>query len=112
MQVGGVLAAEKYIVDDIKSIYASQGQTVNSKHIELIVRQMFSRIRVLDKGDTEFFPGDIVDIITFKKENDRLDKLSEELAKQEEKYKDFTTTNIAVMGCIVNGPGEARNADI
>lgn len=72
MQVGGVLAAEKYIVDDIKSIYASQGQTVNSKHIELVVRQMFSRIRVLDKWDTEFFPGDIVDIITFKRENDRL----------------------------------------
>ncbi len=72
MQVGWVLAAEKYIVDDIKSIYASQGQTVNSKHIELIVRQMFSRIRVLDKGDTEFFPGDIVDIITFKRENDAL----------------------------------------
>ncbi|MCD5375453.1 DNA-directed RNA polymerase subunit beta' [Candidatus Gracilibacteria bacterium] len=72
MQVGGVLAAEKYIVDEIKSIYASQGQTVNSKHIELVVRQMFSRIRVLDKGDTEFFPGDIVDIITFKNENDKL----------------------------------------
>jgi len=72
MQVGGVLAAEKYIVDEIKSIYASQGQTVNSKHIELVVRQMFSRIRVLDKWDTEFFPGDIVDIITFKNENDRL----------------------------------------
>lgn len=72
MQVGGVLAAEKYIVDEIKSIYASQGQTVNSKHIELIVRQMFSRIRVLDKGDTDFFPGDIVDIITFKRENDLL----------------------------------------
>ena len=72
MQVWGVLAAEKYIVDEIKSIYSSQGQTVNSKHIELIVRQMFSRIRVLDKGDTEFFPGDIVDIITFKRENDAL----------------------------------------
>lgn len=72
MQVGGVLAAEKYIVDEIKSIYASQGQTVNSKHIELIVRQMFSRVRVLDKGDTEFFPGDIVDIITFNTENEKL----------------------------------------
>ena len=72
MQVWWVLAAEKYIVDEIKSIYSSQGQTVNSKHIELIVRQMFSRIRVLDKGDTEFFPGDIVDIITFKRENDAL----------------------------------------
>jgi len=72
MQVGGVIAAQKYIVDDIKSIYSSQGQTVNSKHIELIVRQMFSRIRVLDKGDTEFFPGDIVDIIEFKNVNDKL----------------------------------------
>ena len=72
MQVGGVLVAEKYIVDEIKSIYSSQGQTVNSKHIELIVRQMFSRIRVLDKWDTDFFPGDIVDIITFKRENDEL----------------------------------------
>ncbi len=72
MQVGGVLTAEKYIVDEVKSIYSSQGQTVNSKHIELIVRQMFSRIRVLDKGDTDFFPGDIVDIITFKRENDAL----------------------------------------
>lgn len=49
MTVAGVLAAQTYIVDDIKSIYSSQGQTVNSKHIELIVRQMFSRVRVLDK---------------------------------------------------------------
>ncbi|MBT3727005.1 hypothetical protein HOG21_04930 [bacterium] len=37
------------MVDDIKSIYESQGQTVNSKHIELIVRQMFSRVRVTSK---------------------------------------------------------------
>ena len=70
--VAWVLVAEQYIVNDIKSIYASQGQTVNSKHIELIVRQMFSRVRVTSKGDWDFFPGDIVDIIRFKKENDRL----------------------------------------
>jgi len=54
--VGGVLAAQQYIVNEIKAIYSSQGQTVNSKHIELVVRQMFSRVRVIDKGDTEFFP--------------------------------------------------------
>lgn len=71
-EVAWVLAAEQYIVDDIKSIYASQGQTVNSKHIELIVRQMFSRVRVTSKWDSEFFPWDIVDIIKFKAENDRL----------------------------------------
>ncbi len=49
MDVAGVLESQTYIVNDIKSIYSSQGQTVNSKHIELIVRQMFSRVRVLDK---------------------------------------------------------------
>ena len=72
MEVSGVVAAEQYIVDDIKAIYASQWQTVNSKHIEIIIRQMFSRVRVLDKWDSEFFPWDIVDIIKFKNKNDEL----------------------------------------
>lgn len=72
MNVAGTLSAQNYIVGEIKAIYSSQGQTVNSKHIELVVRQMFSRARVLDKGDTDFFPGDIVDVIKFKKENEKL----------------------------------------
>lgn len=46
MEVAGALATELYIVNDIKEIYASQGQTVNAKHIELIVRQMFSKIKI------------------------------------------------------------------
>jgi len=71
-EVAWVLTAEEYIVNDIKSIYASQGQTVNSKHIELIVRQMFSRVRVTSKGDSEFFPWDVVDIIKFKSQNEKL----------------------------------------
>ena len=73
-EVAWVLVAQEYIVNDIKSIYASQWQTVNSKHIELIVRQMFSRVRVTSKGDSEFFPWDIVDIIKFKSENDKIIK--------------------------------------
>jgi DNA-directed RNA polymerase subunit beta' len=46
MEVAGSLATELYIVNDIKEIYASQGQTVNAKHIELITRQMFSKIKI------------------------------------------------------------------
>jgi len=72
MNVCGVLAAQEYIVGEVKSIYTSQGQTVHSKHIELIVRQMFSRVRILDKGDSEFFPGDIADIIRIENDNARL----------------------------------------
>lgn len=72
MEVAWILKTQEYIVWEIKSIYASQWQTVNSKHIELIVRQMFSRVRILDKWDSEFFPWDIVDIIRFSNENNLL----------------------------------------
>ena len=74
MDTAGPLAAELYIVNDIKEIYSSQGQTVNAKHIELIVRQMFSKVRITNAGDSTFFPGDIVDIIRFSKENRELAK--------------------------------------
>ncbi len=72
MNITWVLESQKYIVWEIKSIYASQWQTVNSKHIEIVVRQMFSRVRVLDKWNTEFFPWDVIDIIKFNKANDKL----------------------------------------
>lgn len=72
--IAWVLSTQQYIVDEIKAIYSSQWQTVNSKHIELIVRQMFSRVRVTSKWDTEFFPWDIVDIIRFKSDNAKLIK--------------------------------------
>ena len=72
MDTVGSLGTSLYIVDDIKEIYSSQGQTVNAKHIELIVRQMFSKIRITNAGDSSFFPGDIVDVIRFRKENREL----------------------------------------
>ena len=74
MQIAWVLTTEQYIVDEIKAIYSSQWQTVNSKHIELIVRQMFSKVRITSKWDTEFFPWDIVDVITYNTQNAKLRK--------------------------------------
>jgi len=72
METAGALATALYIVEDIKEIYSSQGQTVNAKHIELIARQMFSKIRITNAGDSSFFPGDVVDMIRFRKENREL----------------------------------------
>lgn len=72
MDIAGPLKTQLYIVGEIKGIYSSQGQTVNSKHIELIIRQMFSKVKITNAGDSSFFPGDIVDIIKFKKENDNM----------------------------------------
>ncbi|QQS26612.1 DNA-directed RNA polymerase subunit beta' [bacterium] len=56
----GSEAVERYIVDEVQAIYASQGQTIASKHIEVIIRQMFSRVRIEEPNDTEFITGDVV----------------------------------------------------
>ncbi len=51
----------RYIVREIQEIYASQGEGINDKHVEVIVRQMFSRLLVTDAGDTDLLVGDIVE---------------------------------------------------
>ena len=60
MKYRGIEATQRYIINDVLRIYASQGQDVSDKHIEIIVRQMFSRVQIEDPGDSEFVTGDIV----------------------------------------------------
>ncbi|PID51598.1 MAG: DNA-directed RNA polymerase subunit beta', partial [Candidatus Moraniibacteriota bacterium] len=59
----------RYIVREIQEIYASQGEGINDKHVEIIIRQMFSRIRVKEAGDTTLIPGDIVELSEFNDAN-------------------------------------------
>ena len=61
LNLRGLAEAQNYIVKDVQDIYASQGQNIHDKHIEIIVRQMFSKMRVTDAGDSEFLVGDLVD---------------------------------------------------
>ena len=51
----------RYIIREVQSIYFPTGDSINDKHIELIVRQMFSRVRVVDPGDTDLLSGDIIE---------------------------------------------------
>jgi DNA-directed RNA polymerase subunit beta' len=60
-QTQGRDAVERYVSKEIQHIYSSQGQKLNNKHIEVIVRQMFSRVRVIDPGDAELLPGEVVE---------------------------------------------------
>jgi DNA-directed RNA polymerase subunit beta' len=57
----GIEECQDYIIREVQEIYASQGQNVNEKHIEIIVRQMFSKVRIADAGDTDLLVGDLVD---------------------------------------------------
>ncbi|MGE3341584.1 MAG: DNA-directed RNA polymerase subunit beta' [Candidatus Altimarinota bacterium] len=69
MQKTDITKTQAYIMKEVQTIYASQGQTINDKHIEIIVKQMFSKVRIIEPGDTEFLPGQIVDIMQYKAEN-------------------------------------------
>jgi len=57
----GKEAVQKYLTKEIQHIYTSQGQKLNDKHIEVMVRQMFSRVYIKESGDTDLLPGEIVE---------------------------------------------------
>src|SRR3989344_3433924 len=57
----GVRAVQRYILKEVQQVYAIQGETINDKHLEIIVRQMLSRIRIQDSGDTSLLPGRVVE---------------------------------------------------
>jgi len=65
----GKEAVQRYIMKEIQYIYASQGQKLNSKHIELIIKQMFSRIYITEAGGTELLPGEMVTAAQFTEAN-------------------------------------------
>ncbi len=83
MRLTDIYIVQKYIMTEVQSIYASQGQTINDKHIEIIARQMLSKIRILDPGDTQFLAGEIADIISFEKSNRELEKKKGKRSKAE-----------------------------
>ncbi|MBT3538511.1 hypothetical protein HN481_00075 [Candidatus Parcubacteria bacterium] len=60
-ELKGQDAVKRYILREIQEIYASQGQRLNDKHIEIVIKQMFSRVFIEDPGDTELLPGEIVE---------------------------------------------------
>ena len=71
---------QRYILREVQNIYSSQGGGINDKHIEMIVRQMFSRARVKDSGDTELLPGVVLEKDRYLTENDKAKKKGGKLA--------------------------------
>jgi len=79
----GQFAVQKYIIKEILHIYSSQGQKLNVKHIEAIVRQMFSRVLIKDAGDTALLPGEVVTKSQLTEANDLAAKTNGALATSE-----------------------------
>src|SRR3989339_139492 len=77
----GQLETQRYVLKEIQHIYSSQGQKLNDKHIEIIAKQMFSRVFIENPGDSYFSPGEIVEISEFNDANENLKEHKKELAK-------------------------------
>ena len=72
MRLQGVEPTQRYIMNEILKIFVGQGQNIADKHLEIIVRQMFSRVQIEDAGDSEFVTGDIVSKLAVAEANEKL----------------------------------------
>jgi DNA-directed RNA polymerase subunit beta' len=72
LKIRGVRAVQDYMIREVQRVYRLQGVDINDKHIEIIVRQMLKKIRIDDKGDSDFLSGTTVDVIDFNEKNEEL----------------------------------------
>ena len=71
IRVEGLKGVQDYILEQVQSVYRSQGVDINDKHVEIIVRQMLRKVRIETAGTTEMLPGQLVDMFTFNDQNEK-----------------------------------------
>lgn len=72
LRIQGRYAAQMYLLTEVQKVYRSQGQNINDKHFEVIIRKMTSKVQVTRPGDTNYLPGDLVDLLELKHVNEEL----------------------------------------
>ncbi|MGD8779026.1 MAG: DNA-directed RNA polymerase subunit beta' [Ignavibacteria bacterium] len=72
LKIKGTNAVQEYLVNEIQDVYRLQGVKINDKHIEVIVRQMLQKLKVINSGDSPFIEEDFVDRVKFNLENEKL----------------------------------------
>ncbi|MBO5328840.1 MAG: DNA-directed RNA polymerase subunit beta' [Clostridia bacterium] len=71
LRISGVKGVQDYILEQVQSVYRSQGVDINDKHVEIIVRQMLRKVRIESAGSTDLLPGETVDMFTVEEENQK-----------------------------------------
>src|SRR5690242_1015070 len=95
LDIRGRTDTELYLVAEVQKVYQSQGVDINDKHIEIIIRQMMKKVRVEQKGDTGYLPGQLVDRHEFLKVNADTKKAKGEQALHEEVILGITKASLA-----------------
>jgi DNA-directed RNA polymerase subunit beta' len=87
LAIKGTNAVQEYLVNEIQEVYRLQGVKINDKHIEVIVRQMLQKVKVVSSGDTKLLEEDLVDKVKFIEENERISNLLYIVDKGDSKFK-------------------------
>lgn len=95
MSLSGVESTQRYIMNEILAIFAAQGQNIADKHLEIIVRQMFSRVQIDEPGDSEFVTGDVVSRQTVLETNQKLANDGKELVRYNQLLLGITKASLA-----------------
>ncbi len=88
LAIKGTSAVQEYLVNEIQDVYRLQGVKINDKHIEVIVRQMLQKVKIVSPGDTKFLEEDVVDKVEFIEENNKIENLVFVTDKGESKFKE------------------------
>jgi len=88
LRIKGPNAVQEYLVNEVQEVYRMQGVKINDKHIEIIVRQMLQKVRVIDAGDTNLLENDNVNKIRFVDENVRIKNMVVITNKGDSKFKE------------------------
>ncbi|BAC43870.1 DNA-directed RNA polymerase subunit beta' [Malacoplasma penetrans] len=72
LKVAGIEVVRNYIIKEVQKVYRLQGIEIADKYIEVIIRQLTNKVQIQDSGNSDFFIGQIIDINTFRKENEKL----------------------------------------
>ena len=95
LKIKGLRAAQDYMLREVQRVYRLQGVDINDKHIEVIVRQMLKKVRIEEKGDSEFLPGTMVDVLDFEDVNKQLEEEGKEPATGEQIMLGITKASLA-----------------
>jgi len=71
LSIIGKREVQQYLLKEVQNVYRSQGVGINDKHIEVVVRQMMSKVKIKEAGETDLLPGDLVDVFKFENENEK-----------------------------------------
>ena len=95
LKVKGEMGVQKYIVKEVQRVYRLQGVDIVDKHIEIILKQMLSKVKIENAGDTNLLPGSLVDKSDFASENERVTALGKEPAESSPTLLGITKASLA-----------------